>query len=111
VFAAVYLLYEAARGMFAGRPGVAPAHAELIVGLERSLHLGVERDVQRALGEGVAGWLLSNVYLIAQMVAPAAALSWLYRHSPVIYRQLRRTLIGAWLLALPVFAVFPVAPP
>jgi membrane-associated phospholipid phosphatase len=111
MFAAVYLLYEAVRGMFAGRLGVARAHAELIVGLERALHLGVETAVQHALGEGVAGWLLSNVYLIAQTVAPAAALFWLYRHSPVIYRRLRRTVIGAWLLALPVFVLFPVAPP
>jgi membrane-associated phospholipid phosphatase len=38
-------------------------------------------------------------------------LVWLYRRSPPVYRRLRNTVIGTWLLALPTFAVFPVAPP
>ena len=41
----------------------------------------------------------------------AGVLLWLYRRSPPVYRQLRNTVIGAWLLALPTFAVYPVAPP
>jgi hypothetical protein len=110
-FAAVYLLYDASRWIFAGRLPVAREHAHEIVNLERSLHLAVEGSVQRALDWGVASWLLSNVYLAAQLVVLPGALIWLYRRSPAVYRQLRNTVIATWLIAVPIFALFPVAPP
>ena len=52
-----------------------------------------------------------GIYLAAQLLVLPGALLWLYRRSPPVYRQLRNTVIGAWLLALPAFAVYPVAPP
>jgi membrane-associated phospholipid phosphatase len=55
--------------------------------------------------------VLSNLYLAAQFVVVPAALIWLYRRSPRIYRGLRDTVLATWLLAVPVFAFFPVAPP
>ena len=36
---------------------------------------------------------------------------WLYRRSPEVYRGLRHTVLATWLLAIPIYAVFPVAPP
>ena len=110
-FAAVYLLYNASRWIFAGHLPVARQHAHEIMNLERSLHLAVEGSVQRALDWGVASWLLSNVYLAAQLVVLPGALLWLYRRSPKVYRQLRNTVIATWLIAVPIFALFPVAPP
>jgi hypothetical protein len=59
----------------------------------------------------VASWLLSNVYLAAQLVVLPGALIWLYRRSPTVYCQLRNTVIATWLIAVPIFALFPVAPP
>jgi hypothetical protein len=67
--------------------------------------------VQRALDWGVASWLLSNVYLAAQLVVLPGALIWLYRGSPAVHRQLRNTVIATWLIAVPIFALSPVAPP
>jgi PAP2 superfamily len=111
LFAAAYLLYDASRWIFAGHLPGAREHAHQIVDLERSLHLAVEESVQRALDWGVASWVLSNVYLAAQLVVLPGALIWLYRRSPAVYCQLRNTVIATWLIAVPIFALFPVAPP
>ena len=111
LFAAVYALYDAARWLFAGRLPAARAHADSIIDLERSLHVEIEAPVQHALDWSVMSWLLANVYLAAQLVVLPVALIWLYHRSPGIYRRLRNTVIGAWLLAVPIFALFPVAPP
>ena len=67
--------------------------------------------MQRALDSAVPNFLLSNVYLAAQGVVLPAALAWLYRRSPAIYRQLRGTVVMTWLIATPIFALYPVAPP
>jgi hypothetical protein len=79
LFASAYVIYDAARWLFAGDPAQARANAHWILGLERSLHLAVEAPVQRALGSGVWGWLLSNVYVAAQIIVLPATLIWLYR--------------------------------
>ena len=39
------------------------------------------------------------------------ALIWLYARSPAVYRQLRNTVLATWLIAVPIYALFPVAPP
>jgi membrane-associated phospholipid phosphatase len=111
LFAAVYLLYDCGRWAFVGRPGPARAHARWVIHLERSLHVAVEGEVQRALGSGVSGLLLSNLYLAAQLVVLPGALIWLYRRSPQIYRRLRTTVAATWLISTPIFALYPVAPP
>jgi membrane-associated phospholipid phosphatase len=109
LFSAAYALYNVARGLAIGGEGVAQANADWIVRLEHGA--GVERAVQQALS---ASWLaiaLSYVYLSAQFVALPAALIWLYRRAPAIYVMLRNTVIATWALAVPVYVLFPVAPP
>jgi membrane-associated phospholipid phosphatase len=109
LFVAVYLLYLAGRWATGSDMPAALAHARWVVDLEHGA--GVERSVQDALDGGVAMWILSNVYLAAQLVVLPGALLWLYRTAPAVYRRLRDTVIAAWLLALPVYALFPTAPP
>jgi membrane-associated phospholipid phosphatase len=111
LFAAVYLLYLAGRWATGGDMPAALAHADWVMDLERGSGIAVERSVQQALDGGVAMWVLSNVYLAAQLVVLPGALLWLYRAAPAVYRRLRDTVIAAWLLALPVYALFPTAPP
>ena len=111
LFATIYLSYDTARWAWAGRLSVARLHARQVIALERSLHSAVEASVQRALDSGVLSFALSNVYLAAQSVVLPAALIWLYRRSPAIYRQLRGTVVITWLIATPIFALYPVAPP
>ena len=38
-------------------------------------------------------------------------LAWLYRCSRPLYRRLRNTVLATWLISVPVYAMFPVAPP
>jgi membrane-associated phospholipid phosphatase len=111
LFAAVYLLYLAGRWATGSDMPAALAHADWVMGLERGGGFAVERSVQRALDGGVAMWVLSNVYLAAQLVVLPAALIALYRSAPAVYARLRDTVIAAWLLALPIYALFPTAPP
>ena len=111
VFGVVYLLYDASRWAFAGRRPAAAAHARWVIDLERSVHVALERPAQRVFEWSAAEWLLSNVYLAAQLIVLPASLIWLYRRSPRVYRPLRNTVVGAWLTAVPIFALFPVAPP
>jgi membrane-associated phospholipid phosphatase len=110
-FLAAYLVYDTARWLFAGQAPEARDHAQWIIGLERSAHVAIEGSIQRALDSPVPIWLLSNVYLAAQLLVLPAALVWLHRRSRPVYRQLRNTVIATWMIALPIFALFPVAPP
>jgi membrane-associated phospholipid phosphatase len=73
--------------------------------------MAVEGSVQSALDSSVVSWLLSNLYLAAQLAVVPGVLIWLYRRSPSVYRELRNTVVATWLIAVPVFALFPVAPP
>jgi hypothetical protein len=111
IFLAAYLVYELARTLGTGSPSEAVANAHRVLGLERGAGLDVERSVQGALAGTPWMVLLDWVYLAAQTVALAAALVLVYRRSPRVYRTLRTTLIGAWAVALPVYALFPTAPP
>jgi hypothetical protein len=111
LFASAYFVYNAARWVFAGDLDAARQHAHWIVELERSAGLAIERGAQHAFDAGAAAWLTSNVYLAAQFLVVPATLVWLYRRAPAVYIGLRDTLLATWALAVPVFALFPVAPP
>jgi membrane-associated phospholipid phosphatase len=110
-FVAAYAVYNAARWLFVGDLDQAREHARWIVTLEQSAGVAVEGSLQRAFDAGAVTWALSNVYLLAQLVVVPGALLWLYRYAPPVYRGLRNTVLATWLLAVPVFAAFPVAPP
>ena len=55
--------------------------------------------------------LLSHIYLAAQIVVLPGVLVAMYRWAPRIYPRLRDTVIATWMLSLPIYALFPVAPP
>jgi len=111
LFLAAYLVYTMARWIFVGDLGQAKDHARWIFELEQHVGLAVEGSVQQALDSSVVSWVLSNLYLAAQLVVVPGALVWLYRRSPAVYRELRNTVVATWMIAVPVFALFPVAPP
>ncbi len=111
LFAAAYVVYGLSRYVVVGDLDTAQEHARWIVGLQGALGLNVERDVQRALDGSAVRWVLNNVYLAAQLVVVPGTLVALFRRAPRVYRALRDTVLATWLLAVPVYALFPVAPP
>jgi membrane-associated phospholipid phosphatase len=111
LFGAAYLTYLAGRWVAAGQLGPATEHARWIIDLERDTGVGIERSVQNAFDAGAAMWLLSQVYLAAQLAVLPGSLLWLYRRAPEVYRRLRDTVLATWLIAIPIYALFPVAPP
>ena len=104
-------MYDLGRWIAHGEIGPATANAHRVLDLERGLGVAVERGVQQALDAGPVMWLLSNVYLAAQLAVLPGALIYLYRRAPAVYRRLRDTVLATWLIAVPIYAAFPVAPP
>jgi membrane-associated phospholipid phosphatase len=111
VYAAAYGAYGAARWAARGDPGLADSHAHRLFGLERRLGIAVEPAMQALFGHGLAARALSVIYVAAQIAVVPAALLVAYRRSRGVYRRLRNIVLLAWMLALPVFWLYPVAPP
>jgi hypothetical protein len=111
LFAFAYALYSLGRFVAIGDMDVAVANAEDIVSLEQSLGVDIEHSVQSALQGSWLLWLLNHIYLAAQLVVVPGALVFLYRRSRSHYELLRNTVLATWLIALPIYALFPVAPP
>jgi membrane-associated phospholipid phosphatase len=111
IFALAYLLYSAARWLTVGDLGAAKANADWILDLEHHLGVASEASVQTALTGTWALWLLNHLYLAAQLVVLPGALIFLYHRSQPLYERLRNTILATWLLSIPIYAAFPVAPP
>jgi membrane-associated phospholipid phosphatase len=111
VFLGAYVLYSMSRWVAVGDLGVATDHAHWVVDVEESTGVRVESQVQDALQDSPLLWLLNHLYLAAQLVVVPGTLVWAYRRAPRGYVALRATVLATWLLALPIYALFPVAPP
>ena len=111
VFLLAYLLYSAARWVTIGELDVAQANADWIMDLEHELGVATEASVQGTLTGTWVLWLLNHLYLAAQLVVLPGSLIFLYRRSRPLYLRLRNTILATWVISIPVYAAFPVAPP
>jgi hypothetical protein len=111
IFLFAYLLYSAARFVTIGDLGVAQANAGWIMDLQHDLGVGIEASVQQALTGTWVLWLLNHLYLAAQLVVLPGSLIFLYRIGSPMYERLRNTILATWVLSIPIYAAFPVAPP
>jgi membrane-associated phospholipid phosphatase len=111
LFFLAYLVYSGARYFTIGDLGSATANAHWIVDLQDGLGVGVESAVQTALTGTAWLWLLNHAYLAAQLVILPGALWLLHRKARSTYYSLRNTILATWLLSIPVYGLFPVAPP
>jgi hypothetical protein len=111
IFALAYLLYSAARWITVGDLSTARAHADWIMDLEHHLGVATEASVQTALSGTWVIWLLNHLYLAAQLVVLPGSLIFLYSRARPVYERLRNTILATWLISIPVYAAFPVAPP
>lgn len=111
LFAGAYLLYSAGRWLAGGDYDQAVATAHDLLALERSLSLDVEAAVQDALDVPLVVSFLNWSYLAAQVAVLPVALAICWRLERDVYRRLRDGVLISWLMALPVYALLPVAPP
>jgi hypothetical protein len=111
LFGLAYLLYSAARWVTVGDLPSAQAHAAWILDFEHRLGVATEASVQRGLSGTWVLWVLNHLYLAAQLIVVPGALIFLYRRSRPAYARLRNTILATWLVSIPVYAIFPVAPP
>jgi len=111
LFLGAYLAYSTSRYLSVGDLTTATDHAQWVVDVQRSVGVNVEASVQSALHGTVAIWILNNLYLAAQLVVVPGTLIWLYRRNRPVYVRLRNTVLATWLIAMPIYALFPVAPP
>jgi hypothetical protein len=111
LFGFAYLLYSAARWLTVGDLPSAQAHAGWILHTEQHLGVATEASVQRGLDGTWVIWVLNHLYLAAQLIVVPGALIFLYRRSRAGYERLRNTILATWLISIPVYALYPVAPP
>src|SRR3954451_16326856 len=111
LFLLAYAVYTVARFFTIGDLSDAMGNAHWIVDVENTFHLGFEASVQHALDGTWVIWVLNRLYLLAQLGVIPAALIFLYHRSPAIYATLRNTILATWLLSVPIYGLFPVAPP
>ena len=111
MFLGAYLVYSMSRYVSVGDLTTATDHARWIVNLQQSVGVNVESSVQSALSGTAAIWILNQLYLAAQLVVVPGTLILLYRRNHDVYVRLRNTVLATWLIAMPIYALFPVAPP
>lgn len=111
LFLLAYAVYTVARFFTIGDLADATANAHWIVDLQNTVGIGVEASVQSALDGSWVMWVLNRLYLIAQMGVIPAVLIFLYNRSWKVYVTLRNTILATWLISVPVYGLFPVAPP
>jgi hypothetical protein len=111
LFISAYLVYECLRWMWTGTESEAIANGERLWEMQLSMGIAIEQELQRALNGTWALTGLSWIYVFAQSVALPLAVVLSFMLAPRVYRRLRSTLIATWLLALPIYALLPVAPP
>ena len=111
LFLLAYFVYSAARWLMVGDLATAQDHAEWIIDLEQDLGVATEASVQQALTGTWILWLLNHAYIAAQLIVVPGALIFLYKRSRPVYHRLRNTILATWLISVPVYAAFPVAPP
>jgi membrane-associated phospholipid phosphatase len=111
LFLGAYVAYSTSRYLSVGDLTTATDHARWVVDAQKSIGVNVESSVQTALHGTIAIWILNNLYLAAQLVVVPGTLMWLYRRNRPVYVRLRNTVLATWLIAMPIYALFPVAPP
>jgi len=105
-------VYFLVRSLTTGRASVAEGNAGLLVDLERSLGIFVERDVQGFFLQ--QDWVVpvaNSIYIYGHWPVIAAVLGWLAwrrRDAFVVYRNV---LLVSGVVGMLIVASFPVAPP
>lgn len=111
-FLALFQAYKLVRRTFIVRAETLGFHpADQVISLQQRLHLFIEPDVQ--------SWAMRNEWLIRGLNWNYAGFMWAFcvcsgaaaLLAPVRFRELRRVFLLSMAIALPWFAIYPLAPP
>jgi hypothetical protein len=107
-----YVTYDVARIAVRGREAVAMANAQGMINAEKALHIYIEPAVQTMASHVhvlilFMDWFYANVHLPATILI----LGWIYLYRHETFAFLRNVFLTMNLLAMTIFALFPVAPP
>ena len=109
---AIYVAYDATRGLQHTRINTADHNGQLLFRWEHELGLSPEHALNQALHHLPAlAVLAAYYYATMHFIVTPAVLVWLYRSHPRRYRQARTWLATATVTALLGFWLFPVTPP
>ena len=112
LFLILFQLYKMARRTFIQRgESVGFEHARDIIALQERLHLNIELGIQR--------WAIDHEWIIRSLNWYYASFMWVFYGccivamtlAPARYRPLRRVFLASMVLALPWYALYPLAPP
>ena len=104
--------YFGVRGLTAGDPETAVAHAHDVMAVQEALGLDVEADVQALLVDVEPLTTLANwVYIWGHWPVIVAVLLWLAVRDRTVFLRLRNAMVASGLMGLCVYTTYPVAPP
>ncbi|KLO15633.1 hypothetical protein SCHPADRAFT_824512 [Schizopora paradoxa] len=113
-----YWVYQIARAMQAltmgkGTRGIAQRHAELIIIIERALHIDIELALQKIiLTRPALLYFFNKTYAMVHIPATIAFFAYSYYAFPAtIFQRTRRTLVLSNCLAFVIFTLWPCMPP
>jgi membrane-associated phospholipid phosphatase len=106
-----YLLAEVCAWLVTGSYAPAVARAHRILAVESWFGLDFEIPLQHFATQLGLLMVCNYLYVAAQFAVVPVTLVWLYRRRSSIYLYLRNTVIGCWLISVPIYAVAPTAPP
>ena len=113
LFMILFQFYKVARKSFIQRgESVGFAHAVQVIDLEKKLHFFIEPDLQRwiiARPDWVIRGLNYYYFLFMPLFYACCAAALLF--GPVTFRFWRRVFFCSMLIALPWYAIYPLAPP
>ena len=107
-----YVTYDVARVAVRGREAAAMANAQAIINAEKALHIYVEPFIQ-TMASHVHVVVLFMDWFYANMHLPATILMlvWIYLYRHETFTFFRNVFLTMNVLAMTIFALFPVAPP
>jgi len=109
IWASIYPVYLAIRGLTVGDPDQALVHATRLIDLERAVDLFPETALQQFVGSAVG--FFSVYYMVGFAPVLVTVLGWLAIRHRAHYRELRTLLFVSLGIAVFFFVLYPTAPP
>jgi hypothetical protein len=109
---ALLAVYKYGRFLAKGDVDTALSNARDVIGLERSLGLFIEAQLQElVLADTAIVRFLNGYYLVAHVVVTAVAFGWLFARHPNAYRRFRDVMIVVTVTGMALHLLVPLAPP